>query len=147
MKRLATLLLATFALTLLTASDSPTASADQSPAPPHVHYVEIVCEDVDAQCAALARVHGLSFGAPVADLGHARVAEAADGSLVGVRAPLAEHEQPIVRTYVRVDDIARAVADAEAAGGMVAYPPTPQGDTGTWAIYFLGGVQFGLWQP
>jgi predicted enzyme related to lactoylglutathione lyase len=111
-----------------------------------VHYLEIVCADVAAQCAALERVHGLSFGAPVADLGQARVAEAPDGSLVGVRAPLAAHEQPIVRTYLAVDDIKKAVAEAEAAGGAVAYPPTRQGETGTWAIYVLGDVQIGLWQ-
>jgi predicted enzyme related to lactoylglutathione lyase len=110
-----------------------------------VHYLEFVCRDVDAQCAALARVHGLSFGPAVADLGQARVANAADGSLIGVRAPLAEHEQPIVRTYLDVDDIAKAVKDAEAAGAVIAYPPTRQGDTGTWAIYVLGDVQVGLW--
>jgi predicted enzyme related to lactoylglutathione lyase len=111
-----------------------------------VHYLEIVCGDVDAQCAALERVHGLSFSEPVADLGQARVAEAPDGSLIGVRAPLAEHEQPIVRTYLEVEDIAKAVAEAEAAGAMIAYPPTQQGDTGTWAIYISGEVQIGLWQ-
>lgn len=111
-----------------------------------VHYVEIVCNEVAAQCEALERVHGLSFGSPVADLGGARVANAAGGSLIGVRAPLAEHEQPIIRTYLEVADIAKAVRDAEAAGGVVAYPPTKQGETGTWAIYFLGEVQFGLWQ-
>jgi predicted enzyme related to lactoylglutathione lyase len=111
-----------------------------------IHYVEMVCRDVAAQCAALERIHGLSFGAPVADLGQARVAEAADGCLIGVRAPMAAHEQPIVRTYVEVEDISRAVAEAEATGGVVAYPPTRQGDTGIWAICFLGEVQLGLWQ-
>jgi predicted enzyme related to lactoylglutathione lyase len=111
-----------------------------------VHYVEIVCHDVTAQSAALERVHGLSFGPPVADLGQARVAEVPDGSMIGVRAPLAEHEQPIVRTYLEIEDIARAVEDAEAAGAVIAYPPTQQGDTGTWAIYILGDVQIGLWQ-
>jgi predicted enzyme related to lactoylglutathione lyase len=111
-----------------------------------IHYLETVCRDVAAQCAALERVHGLSFGPAVADLGGARVAKAADGSLIGVRAPLAEHEQPIIRTYLEVDDIAKAIREAEAAGGVVAYPPTKQGETGTWAIYFLGDVQFGLWQ-
>jgi predicted enzyme related to lactoylglutathione lyase len=94
----------------------------------------------------LERIHGLTFGPAVADLGQARVAEAADGCLIGVRAPLAEHEQPIMRTYVEVEDIVRVIQEAEAAGAMVAYPPTQQGDTGTWAIYFLGDVQFGLWQ-
>jgi predicted enzyme related to lactoylglutathione lyase len=111
-----------------------------------IHYLEIVCRDVAAQCAALERVHGLTFGTAVADLGQARVAEAPDGSLIGVRAPLAEHEQPVIRTYLEVPDIARAVKDAEAAGGVIAYPPTKQGDTGTWAIYVLGDVQLGLWQ-
>lgn len=111
-----------------------------------IHYMEIVCRDVAAQCAALERMHGLSFGPPVADLGGAKVADAAGGSLIGVRAPLAEHEQPIIRTYLEVDDIAKAIKGAEAAGGVVAYPPTKQGETGTWAIYFLGDVQFGLWQ-
>lgn len=111
-----------------------------------VHYFEIVCRDVAAQCAALEQVHGLSFGPEVADLGKARVAKAADGSLVGVRAPLAEHEQPIVRTYFEVADIEKAVKEAESAGAMIAYPPTKQGDTGTWAIYILGEIQMGLWQ-
>ena len=111
-----------------------------------VHYLEIVCHDVAAQCAALERVHGQSFGPAVADLGHARTAEAPDGSLIGVRAPLAEHEQPIVRAYLAVDDIARAVKEAESAGAVIAYPPTQQGDTGTWAIYILGDIQIGLWQ-
>ena len=111
-----------------------------------VHYVEIVCHDVAAQCAALERVHGLTFGPAVADLGQARVAEAPNGSLIGVRAPLAQHEQPIIRTYLEVEDIARAVEEAEAAGAVIAYPPTQQGDTGTWAIYILGDVQIGLWQ-
>lgn len=111
-----------------------------------IHYLEIVCRDVSAQCAALEQIHGLTFGPAVADLGQARVAEAADGSLVGVRAPLAAHEQPIMRLYVEVEDIVRAIQEAEAAGAVVVYPPTRQGATGTWAIYFLGEVQFGLWQ-
>lgn len=111
-----------------------------------VHYLEIVCRDVAVQCAALERIHGVTFGPPVADLGDARVAKRSDGSLVGVRPPMAAHEQPIVRTYFAVADIAKAVKDAEAAGGVIAYGPTQQGDTGTWAIYVVGDVQFGLWQ-
>lgn len=124
-------------------TENPSALGDSNM---RIHYMEIVCRDVAAQCAALERVHSLSFGPPVADLGGARVATAADGSLIGVRSPLAEHELPIIRTYLEVSDIAKAIKDAEAAGGVVAYPPTKQGATGTWAIYFLGDVQFGLWQ-
>jgi len=138
--------LVTAAVVLLTGCESTGKIAQNGESKLRVHYLEIVCRDVNAQIAALERVHGLSFGPPVADLGQARVAEAANGSLVGVRAPLAEHELPIIRTYLEVDDIAKAVKEAEAAGGVVAYPPTRQGETGTWAIYFLGDIQFGLWQ-
>ncbi len=88
----------------------------------------------------------MSFGPPVPELGNARVAESPDGTRVAVRAPLADHEQPIIRPYIAVDDIARAISQAEAKGAVVAYPPTQQGDTGTWAIYIIGDVQVGLWQ-
>ena len=111
-----------------------------------VHYLEVVSGDVAAHCETLERIHGLSFGPAVADLGQARVAKATDGSLIGVRAPLADHEQPIIRTYLEVDDISEAIKEAEDAGAVIAYPPTKQGDTGTWAIYILGDIQFGLWQ-
>lgn len=111
-----------------------------------VHYVEVVCKSVEKQCKTLERVHGLKFGDPNPALGQARVAETPDGSLIGIRAPLAEHEQPITRTYFAVEDLAKAVKDAEAEGAMIAYPPTKQGDTGTWAIYILDDTQYGLWQ-
>jgi predicted enzyme related to lactoylglutathione lyase len=111
-----------------------------------LHYLEVVCRDVERQCSVFERAHGLSFGSVVPELGQARVAESPAGHLIGVRAPLAEHEEPIVRTYLAVDDINASVAEAEAAGAVVAYPPTQQGDTGTWAIYILDDVQMGLWQ-
>ena len=110
------------------------------------HYVEIVSKTVDRQCKVLEQVHGLSFGPEVQDLGLAKVAKTASGILIGVRAPLAEHEQQIVRIYFVVDDITKAVKAAESAGAVIAYPPTEQGETGTWAIYILDGIQYGLWQ-
>lgn len=134
------------ALVLITACQATGKPSSKREPSPRIHYLEIVSRDVAAQCAVLERVHGLSLGPPVADLGQARVATAPDGSLIGVRAPLAEHEQPVVRTYLEVEDIARAIKEAEAAGAVVAYPPTRQGATGTWAIYVLGDVQIGLWQ-
>jgi hypothetical protein len=36
-----------------------------------------------------------------------------DGTLVGIRKPLAAHEQPIVRTYLAVENIQQAVKKAE----------------------------------
>ncbi len=111
-----------------------------------IHYLELVTPDVDALVAQYERVHGLSFGPPDGDLGQARVAAQADGSLVGIRGPLAAHEQPIVRAYFAVEDLERAVKLAEAAGATVAYPPTRQGARGTFAIVIQGEVQHGLWE-
>ena len=136
----------TAALALLSSCRATRTPHQNGTSSARVHYLEIVCRDVAAQCAALEKVHGLSFGPPVADLGQARVAVTPHGCRIGVRAPLAAHEEPITRTYLEVEDIARAVRDAEAAGAVIAYPPTRQGDTGTWAIYALGDAQLGLRQ-
>lgn len=113
---------------------------------PPIHYVEIVTEAVDEHCATLEAIHGLSFGDAIPEMGMARTATAADGSTVGVRAPMAAHETPIVRTYFSVDNIQEAVAAVEKNGGMIAYPPTEQGDSGIWAIYIQNDIQYGLWQ-
>jgi predicted enzyme related to lactoylglutathione lyase len=110
------------------------------------HYLEIVSNDVDALITLYQRVHGLSFGDPDEDLGQARVATQPDGTLIGIRAPLAAHEQPIMRTYLTVEDIQQAVRAAEEAGAIIAYPPTRQGAQGTFAIVIQSGVESGLWQ-
>jgi predicted enzyme related to lactoylglutathione lyase len=111
-----------------------------------IHYLEIVSNEVDALVELYRRMHGLSFGPPDPDLGRARVATRADGTLVGIRSPLAAHERPVVRTYLAVEDIEGAAREAEAAGAVVAYPPTRQGRRGTFAIVIEGGVEHGLWQ-
>ena len=111
-----------------------------------VHYLEIVSNDVDTLTGLYQRMQGLSFGPPDPDLGQARVATRADGTLVGIRKPLAAHEQPIMRSYVAVENIQQAVKKAEEHGATVAYPPTRQGQRGTFAIVIQGDVQHGLWQ-
>lgn len=112
-----------------------------------VQYVEIVTNDVDTVTALYQRMHGLSFGPPDPDLGQARVARRADGTLVGIRKPLAAHEQPIVRVYHAVEDIQEAVKQAEDSGATIAYlSPTRQGQWGTFAILYQGEIQHGLWQ-
>src|SRR6185295_1458843 len=108
-----------------------------------VHYLGIVSNDVDALTGLYQSMHGLSFGPPDPDLGEARVATRADGALVGIRKPLAAHEQPIMRTYLAVDDIHEAAKKAEENGATVAYPPTRQGRRGTFAIVIQGAVQHG----
>jgi predicted enzyme related to lactoylglutathione lyase len=111
-----------------------------------VHYLEIVSNDVDALSELYQRMHGLSFGPPDPDLGQARVATQADGALIGIRKPLAAHEQPIMRTYVAVEDIQQALKEAEESGAAIAYPATRQGNRGTFAIVIQGDVEHGLWQ-
>lgn len=138
---------AAVALVALSIGSAPANANEEGSSSVKVRYLEIVSNDVDAQCSVLEQVHGVSFGPEVAELGNARVAEGEGGTLIGVRAPMAAHEQPITRTYLVVDDIAKAVKAAEAAGAMIAYPPTRQGESGTWAIYIVGDTQFGLWQP
>lgn len=130
-----------------------TGCATPSPAPSeaeestvHVHYLEIVTPDVDETCRALSELRGVEFGAPVAALGNARIAPLREGGTVGVRAPLRETEEPVVRPYLWVDDIDAAVELARNAGGEIALPPTGIPGHGTIAIYFLGGIQHGLWQ-
>jgi predicted enzyme related to lactoylglutathione lyase len=114
------------------------------------YYLEIVSNDIDTDIDTLAglyeRMHGLSFGPPDPDLGQARVATRTDGTLVGIRKPLAAHEDPIMRIYFAVEDIEEAVKRAEQCGATVAFPPTRQGDRGMFAIVIQGGVQHGLWQ-
>jgi predicted enzyme related to lactoylglutathione lyase len=111
-----------------------------------IHYLEIVTTDVDSVCAAYAAVHGVNFGPPVAELGNARTAALPDGELVGVRAPMHETEEPVVRPYWLVDDIEAAVTAAVDAGAEVAHPPLEIPGHGTFAIYIQGGIHHGLWQ-
>jgi len=111
-----------------------------------IYYLEIVTKDVDAVCAVYAAANGLEFGDADAALGNARTAALSGGGLVGVRAPLRESEEPVVRPYWLVDDIESAVAAAANAGAKVALPPMMIPGHGTCAIYIEGGVEHGLWQ-
>jgi len=111
-----------------------------------VYYLEIVTKDVNGVCQAYAAANGLEFGDPDPALGNARTAALPSGGLVGVRAPLRESEQPIVRPYWLVNDIEAAVREVAQAGGVIALPPMPLPGHGSCAIYFAGGVEHGLWQ-
>lgn len=111
-----------------------------------IHYLEIVSHDVDAVCKAYEMTNGVSFSEADVSLGGARTCELADGSIVGVRAPLRDTETPVVRPYWLVEDIEKAVADVESAGAIIAVPPMDIPDKGKCAIYLLGENELGLWQ-
>ncbi|HKN74064.1 MAG TPA: hypothetical protein VJW94_02715 [Candidatus Acidoferrum sp.] len=111
-----------------------------------VHYLEIVASDVDAVRAAYEAAHGIKFGSPDPLLGGARTAPLPDGGSIGVRGPLRDTEQPVVRPYWLVDDIEAALGAAAKQGALVAHPPLEVPGKGTFAIYIQGGVHHGLWQ-
>jgi predicted enzyme related to lactoylglutathione lyase len=137
--------LAGLALGVLVA-EAPPASASAEGAAITVRYLEIVTREVDAVVAAYSSAFNVQFGQPDKGLGGARTASLAGGGLVGVRAPLRETELPVVRPYWLVSDINAAVAAAVQAGGQVAHEPLEIPGHGTFAIYYQGGNDHGLWQ-
>ena len=82
-----------------------------------LQYLEIVTPDVDETCSVLAAQHGAQFSDQIPELGFARIASLSGGGRIGVRAPMRDDEEPVVRPYTLVDDIEAASAAAEAAGG------------------------------
>jgi predicted enzyme related to lactoylglutathione lyase len=111
-----------------------------------VHYLEIVTPDVDATCATYAQIHDVEFGEGRPELGNARTALLANGGMIGVRAPMRDTEDPIVRPYLLVENIEAAVAAAKKEGCEIALPPMEIPGQGMFAIYILGGNHHGLWQ-
>lgn len=86
-----------------------------------VHYLEIVTSDVNAVCAAYEAAHGIKFGSADPLLGGARTAPLPDGGSIGVRGPLRDTEEPVVRPYWLVDDIEAALEAASKQGALVAH--------------------------
>jgi len=111
-----------------------------------IHYLEIVTPQVDSICSAYAATHNVSFNKPDELLGGAKTCHLADGSIVGVRAPMRETEAPVVRPYWLVENIEQAVDKVKALGAEIAIPPLEIPGKGKFAIYLLGGIDHGLWQ-
>jgi hypothetical protein len=112
-----------------------------------VYYLEIVTPDIRAAADFYRAAYGFRFGPEAPELGNALVATLPDGSLCGIRAPMGGHEQPIVRTYLRVADLGAAVQRAAELGATIAIEDMELAGRGRIAIYFLGGIEQGLWQP
>ena len=111
-----------------------------------IQYLEIVTSDVEAVCDMYAQSHGAEFGDSDMSLGGARTAKLGDGGVLGVRGPLRDTEDPVVRPYFLVEEIQAAVDAAAKSGAQVALPPMELGDHGTCAIVIQGGIEFGFWQ-
>ncbi|MEM9799281.1 MAG: hydroxylase [Planctomycetota bacterium] len=111
-----------------------------------VQYLEIVTPDVEETIEALESIHDVEFSKPIPELGGARMATLESGGEIGVRAPMHEQEEPVVRPYLLVEDIGAAVKAAEDAGAKFAIGATEIPDRGTFALYFHGENQYGLWE-
>ena len=111
-----------------------------------IHYLEIVASNVDAVCTAYEAADGVKFGSADPLLGGARTAPLPDGGSIGVRGPLRDTEQPVVRPYWLVGDIEAALHAASRQGAFVAHPALEIPGKGMFAIYIQGGVEHGLWQ-
>ncbi|MFQ5733364.1 MAG: VOC family protein [Planctomycetaceae bacterium] len=111
-----------------------------------VYYLEIVTPDTRATSDFYSKAYGWRFEPEAPELGNALVATLPDGCLCGIRAPMHEQEKPIVRTYLRVADIDAAVKQAAELGATVALERMEIPGRGKVAIYFLGGIEQGLWQ-
>ena len=111
-----------------------------------IHYLEIVTKDVEATCKTFSQIHGVKFAEADQNLGGARTAELTNGGLLGVRAPLRETEEPVVRPYFLVEDIEASVETARDSGAVIALPPTEIAGHGQCAIIIQSGIQSGLWQ-
>jgi predicted enzyme related to lactoylglutathione lyase len=111
-----------------------------------VCYVEVITNEIDETCELHSKQFGWSFSSAIMELGNARVAELSDGSLYAVRAPMHEAENPTIRNYTKVANLARAVEDAKLLGATLLLERMEIPNYGIIAIYELGGNEFGLWE-
>ena len=88
-----------------------------------IYYLEVVTTDVEAACHLYGEAYGWNFEAKGPEWGNSFVATLPNGSLCGIRAPMHEQENPIVRTYLRVTDIETAVQKAGELGAAIALEP------------------------
>lgn len=111
-----------------------------------IHYLELVATDPQATRDFYAAAFGLTFSAATPELGGAYFATLPTGSLLGIRGSMHAMETPVVRNYLRVDDVRAAVEQAEALGATIALGPTEIAGRGEIAIYLIGGIEQGVWQ-
>ena len=111
-----------------------------------IYYLEVVTPDIDAACNLYSKMYGVKFGDPIQSFGGARTAKLDGGGMIGIRGPLRKTEEPVVRFYVLVDDIKKAVAAAKEAGAKIAMGPMKIGGQGQFAVLIHGGIESGLWQ-
>ncbi len=111
-----------------------------------IQYLEIVTPEAEALRDFYSQSYGWVFSEATPEFGNAFFTTQSNGSLWGIRVPLRESEEPIIRIYLRVSDIEKSVRRAEDLGATIALEPTEIPGRGEFAIYLLGGIEHGIWQ-
>ncbi len=111
-----------------------------------VHYLEIVTTDAEAVRNLYEKSYGWHFQPMAPELGNAYVTELPGGTLCGIRAPMHTEEKPMVRSYVRVNDIKTTVQRAADLGAKILLERMEIPGHGIIAIYMHGGIEHGIWQ-
>jgi len=111
-----------------------------------IQSLEIVSANVDGAVALYSQIYGVTFGEAEPDLGGTRTAKLVGGGMIGIRGPLREDEQPIVRPYVLGEDFDASVAAARMSGSEIAMEAIEVEGIGQFAIVIQDGVESGLWQ-
>lgn len=111
-----------------------------------IHYLEIVTPDVEAARQLYSTAFGWSFEPAVPELGNAVVATLPGGSLCGIRAPLHIEETPVVRTYIRTENLELSTREVVRLGASVLLESMDLAGWGKISIVECGGIQQGLWQ-
>lgn len=111
-----------------------------------IHYLEFVTPDVEAVRAVHEKCYGVTFRPKDPVLGNAYVAGLPNGLICGIRAPMHGSEKPIVRPYLRVNNLGASVQTAARAGARILLDRMELPGYGIIAIYERGGIEHGLWQ-
>ncbi|WP_133406748.1 VOC family protein [Parashewanella tropica] len=111
-----------------------------------IHYLEVVTSDAEQVCSLYSKSLNILFSDVIPELGNARTATLSNGSLLGIRAPMHDAEEPTTRPYYLTDDIELAVSEAEKLGADVMVPPMDIPERGKCAIVLFGTIQSGFWQ-
>lgn len=101
---------------------------------------------VKTACALYSKIYGITFSDTDDNLGGARTANLVDGSKLGIRTPLRDTEEPVVRPYFLVGNIKASITEASESGAEIARMPTEIPRYGQFAIVIQGGIESGLWQ-
>jgi uncharacterized protein len=128
------------------ATRRPAAPARASAPPGSLDFVELASEDPGATRRFLEKVFGWSFRARAMPQGEYLAYDAPGGGHGGIR-PTRPTEAPSSLSYIRVNDLAKALERVQAAGGTVVLPRVDVPEMGSFFWFRApGGPVLACWQ-